>query len=223
MFTKKRTAMSLVLAAGLFAGLAVTSSDASACGGAWMEYIEVDHRIQGIARAQKQFNKGDVDAAAASVIRMMPHVATLKAKKSKLVERGQRILAVALARNDGALPVEKQVPDYARGTWMGKSEKDREHNLEWAVGTLRGVNEIKKDDPAAQTDLAEAMSKVEKYQGEAREMLERLAKKDLIATPEGYAALAKLRSKAGDPAGKKLAMQRCEAMARSASVCRVQS
>jgi hypothetical protein len=222
MFTNKRTAMSLVLAAGLFAGFGAATSDASACGGAWVEYIEVDHRIQGIAQAEKQFNKGEVDAAAASVIRMMPHVATLKAKKSKLVERGQRILAVALARNDGALPVSKEVPGYAQGTWMGKSEKDRDTNLEWAVGTLRSVNEIKKDDPAAQTDLAEAMSKVEKYQSEAREVLERLAKKDLIATPEGYAALAKLRSKAGDSAGKKLAMQRCEAMAKTATVCKVQ-
>lgn len=222
MFTKKRTAMSLLMAVSMFASVGVLSSDADACGGAWMEYIEVDHRIQGIAQAEKLFNKGEVNAAAASVIRMMPHVANLKAKKSKLVERGQRILAVALARNDGALPVSKEVPSYAQSTWMGKTDKDRAENLEWSVGTLRSVNNLKKDDPAAQTDLAEAMSKVAKYQGEARDMLEKLAKKDLIATPEGYAALAKLRSKAGDAKGEKVAMARCEAMAKTASVCRAQ-
>jgi len=220
MATHKHTALTLLLGASMLASVVGFASDAGACGGAFVEYIEIDHRIQGIAQAEKLFNKGQVNAAAASVVRMMPHVATLKAKRSKLVERGQRILAVAIARGDGALPVEKEVPDYARGTWMGKNDKDRATNLDWSVSTLRSVNDLKKDDPSAQTDLAEAMSKVEKYHGEAREMLERLAKKDLIATPEGYAALAKLRSKAGDAKGEKVAMQRCEAMAKSADVCR---
>jgi hypothetical protein len=222
MATHKRTALTLLLSASMLASVVGFSSDAGACGGSFVEYIEIDHRIQGIAQAEKLFNKGQVNAAAASVVRMMPHVATLKAKRSKLVERGQRILAVALARTDGALPVDKEVPDYAQGTWIGKNDKDRATNLDWAVSTLRSVNDLKKDDPAAQTDLAEALSKVEKHQGEAREILERLAKKDLIATPEGYAALAKLRSKAGDAKGQKVAMQRCEAMAKSASICRAQ-
>jgi len=219
MNTKKRTAMSLLLASSIFGFVAMTSSDASACGGAWMEYIEIDHRIQGIAQAEKLFNKGKVNEAAASVVRMMPHVANLKAKKSKLVERGQRMLAVAVARTDGALPVAKEVPNYAQGTWIGRNDKDRAQNLEWAVSTLKSIREIKKDDPAVETDLGEAMSKVEKYQGEAREILERLAKKDLVATPEGYAALAKLRNKAGDAKGEKLAMQRCESMAKTAAIC----
>jgi hypothetical protein len=219
MNTKKRTAMSLLLAAGIFGFVGMTSSDASACGGAWMEYIEIDHRIQGIAQAEKLFNKGKVNEAAASVVRMMPHVANLKAKRSKLVERGQRMLAVAVARSDGALPVDKEVPNYAQGTWIGKNDKDRAQNLEWAVSTLKSIRELKKDDPAVETDLGEAMSKVESHQGEAREILERLAKKDLVATPEGYAALAKLRNKAGDAKGQKLAMQRCESMAKTAAIC----
>jgi hypothetical protein len=223
MATHKRSALALLIGASMLASVVGFADDAGACGGAYMEYIEIDHRIQGVAQAEKLFNKGEVNAAAASVVRMMPHVATLKAKSSKLVERGQRILAVAVARGDGALPVDKEVPDYARGTWIGKSEKDRAQNLDWAVSTLRSVNQLKKDDPSAQTDLAEALSKVEKHHGEARDLLEKLAKKDLIATPEGYAALAKLRSKSGDAKGQKVAMQRCEAMAKSASVCRVAS
>lgn len=219
MITKKRTAMSLLLFAGLFAAVGVTSSDATACGGAWMEYIEIDHRIHGIAQAEKNFDKGKVNEAAASVVRMMPHVAHLKAKSSKLVERGERMLAVAVARAGGALPIGREVPAYAQGTWLGKTDKDRSQNLEWAVSTLKSIREIKKDDPAVETDLGEAMSKVDKYQGEARDVLEGLAKKDLIATPEGYAALAKLRDKAGDAGGQKVAMQRCEAMAKTAAVC----
>ena len=130
MATHKHTALTLLLGASMLASVVGFASDAGACGGAFVEYIEIDHRIQGIAQAEKLFNKGQVNAAAASVVRMMPHVATLKAKRSKLVERGQRILAVAIARGDGALPVEKEVPDYARGTWMGKNDKDRTTNLD---------------------------------------------------------------------------------------------
>src|SRR5688572_21626372 len=184
MATHKRSALTLLIGASMLASVVGFSSDAGACGGSFVEYIEIDHRIQGVAQAEKLFNKGEVNAAAASVVRMMPHVANLKAKKSKLVERGQRILAVAVARSDGALPVDKEVPNYAQGTWIGKNDKDRVQNLEWAVSTLKGIRELKKDDPAVETDLGEAMSKVESHQGEAREILERLAKKDLVATPE---------------------------------------
>ena len=72
----------------------------------------------------------------------------------------------------------------------------------------------------ASTDLAEALAKVDSHKAEARGILEKLAKKDLIASPEGYAVLADLRQKAGDAKGQKLALQRCAAMATSQNVCR---
>ena len=88
------------------------------------------------------------------------------------------------------------------------------------MATLRTITTIKKNDPASETDLAEALSHLDDGKKEAREILERLAKSDLITSPEGYAALAQLRAEAGDSKGQKLAMQRCEKMARSAAVCR---
>lgn len=197
------------------------SSEARACGGEWVPAVEVDHRPEGIARAEKAIGKGQHAAAAAMIIRMMPHVKDLKAKNSTLVARAQRVLAVATARNNGALPVSKEVPAYAQGTWLGKSDAHRAANLEWSIKTLSSLSEIKKDDPAIQTDLAEAMAKVESRRGEARKILERLAKKDLISTPEAYAVLAQLRSDAGDAKGEKLALKRCESMAKSAAVCKV--
>jgi hypothetical protein len=215
--------MKKLVLAGLaaFAVAGAVSSEARACGGEWIPAIEVDHRPEGIARAEKAIGKGQHAAAAAMIIRMMPHVKSLKAKNSTLVARAQRVLAVATARNNGALPVGKEVPGYAQGTWLGKSQAQRSANLEWSVSTLRSLGELKKDNPAIQTDLAEAMAKVEQHRGEARKILEKLAKKDLISTPEAYAVLASLRSEAGDTKGQKLALKRCESMAKSATVCKV--
>lgn len=200
------------------------TKNAQACGGDWVPYLEenqVDYRIDGVARAEKSFEKGKVNASAASVIRMMPHVRGLSAKKSKLVARAQRMLALAVARSDGALPMGRGVPKYAQGTWLGKTKKDRQANLEWAVKVLGKISKTKKDTPAAQTDLAEAMAHVDAHKGEARKILEKLAKKDLVATPEGYAALASLRAKSGDKSGGKLAMKRCRAMAGHPAACRI--
>lgn len=214
--------MKKLVLAGLaaFAVVGAVSSEAQACGGEWVPAVEIDHRPEGIARAEKVLNKGQHAQAAAMIIRMMPHVKDLKAKNSTLVARAQRVLAVATARNNGSLPVSKEVPSYAQGTWIGKSDQHRAENLEWAVKTLKTINEIKKDDPAVQTDLAEAMARTETHRAEATQLLEKLAKKDLIATPEAYAVLAQLRSKAGDAKGQKVALQRCESMAKRAQVCK---
>lgn len=71
-----------------------------------------------------------------------------------------------------------------------------------------------------QTELAEALAKVDSHKAEAKQLLETLAQKDLIASPQGYATLAELRSAAGDSAGQKVALKRCESMAKTSNVCR---
>ena len=208
--------------AGLGALMVATSGvgEAAACGGSYFPGVEEGFPPLGIATGEKQLEQGKTAQAAATIVRIMPHVASLNAKKSKLTERAQRVLAVAIARNNGKLDIASEVPSYAQSHWVGKDAKERAANLTFAVNTLRTVNTIKKDDPAVQTELAEALSRVDSSRSEARDILEKLAKKDLIATPEGYAVLAELRAKAGDSKGKKLALKRCEAMASSASVCR---
>jgi hypothetical protein len=50
-------------------------------------------------------------------------------------------------------------------------------------------------------------------------LLTRLADKDLLTTPEAYAALAKLKGEAGDQDGRLAALQRCRAMAKDAKLC----
>lgn len=211
---------------GLVAGLALVGTiaalpaQASACGGEWYPVMETDYRPRGIAMAEKQLEEGKMLDAAATVIRVMPHIKSLKAERSTLVARAQRVLAMATARNGGALPVDAQVPDYAQGTWLGRTADARAENLEWSIVALRDVAETKKSDTAGTTDLAEALATVDSHKAEARTILEKLAEKDLVASPEGYAALARLRQAAGDEKGQQLALKRCEAMSTTPSMCR---
>jgi cytochrome P450 len=172
-----------------------------------------------VAQAEKQLANGNRLAAAASVIRMMPHIKSLKSKPGSLVGRAERVLAVALSRSQGALPVASEVPLEVLGSWQGAKQGDATANMAWSVAVLKRQSEGKADDVSLKTDLAEAMARVPEQRAEARTILEDLAKRDLIASPEGYAALASLRSESGDADGQKLALKRCEAMAKSQDAC----
>jgi hypothetical protein len=211
------TLMGVCLGGGLLA------RDARACGGEWYPEVMVDPRIHGVAQAEKNLAAGNRLAAAASVIRMMPHIKTLKSKPGTLVARAERVLAVALSRSSGALDVSREVPSEVLGAWRGASSDEANANLEWSVSILKRQSESKGDDVALKTDLAEAMARAPGHREEARAILEELAKGDLIASPEGYAALASLRNERGDSDGQKLALQRCEAMAKSPDACVLRS
>jgi predicted Zn-dependent protease len=211
-----RWAVVMTIVGGTFVG----ATDAAACGGEWIPEVEVDYRPQGVARAEKDLEQGKYTAAAGAIIRMMPHVKSLKAKDSaSIVARAQRVLAVATARSGGSLDVGREVPGYVQDTWLGKTAEARRTNLEFAVATLQHVGELKQADPAVQTELAEAMAQLDDRREEAKVILEKLAKKDLIATPEGYATLASLRKSGGDTEGQLAALKRCQAMSGSQSVC----
>ena len=197
-----------------------TSASGLACGGDWYPEVRIDPRIQGVARAETLLSKGDYVAAAGSVVRMMPHIKTLEAKSDPLVARAERVLAVAIARSGGHLDrLQLEVPSSVLAHWTGKSDAQREQSLAWSVSALRSELELKKDDPALQTQLGEALSRLESGREEARTLLESLAQRDLIASPEGYKALAELRMEHGDSAGRELAMKRCESMAADSKVC----
>lgn len=207
------------LAIGICMGTASVSRVARACGGEWYPEVMVDPRIHGVAQAEKALQSGKHLSAAASVLRMMPHIKTLKSKPSSLVGRAERVLAVALSRAGGALAVQSEVPREVLGAWAGGKEGQASRNVAWSVEVLKRQSGSKADDVALKTDLAEAMSRVPEHRQEARTILEDLAKRDLIASPEGYAALAMLRSQSGDTDGQKLALKRCEAMAKNQDAC----
>lgn len=212
------------VAMGVCAGASLLAPDARACGGEWYpEVMVVDPLIHGVAQAEKTLASGNRLAAAASVIRMIPHIKSLKSKPGSLVARAERVLAVALSRNQGALPVGNEVPSEVLGAWRGAAEGEAAANLAWSVNVLKRQSASKSDDVALKTDLAEAMARIPEQRAEARTILEELAKRDLIASPEGYAALALLRRQSGDADGQKLALKRCEAMAKNQDACVLRS
>lgn len=211
----------------LFAAIAALSatgtvvSNASACGGEWYPYVEIeqiDYRPMVVGQAEKRIENGELQIAAGMIIRSMPHIKTLDPNKAKIVARAQRVLAVATIRNDGVLPIGDELPKRIQDTWLGSTAEDQRSNIEWAVASLEKIAEAKKDDPSLQTELAEGLAKLGDTQ-RARTTLEGLAQKDLIASPEGWAALAKLRGTAGDAAGRQAAMNRCTAMAKQPEMC----
>lgn len=213
-----------VMAFGACLGIAGLTRDAAACGGEWYpEAIQVDPRIHGVAQAEKTLAAGNRLAAAASVIRMMPHIKTLKAKPGTLVGRAQRVLAISLSRAGGALAVSGEVPREVLAGWEGARVGEAQANLAWSVQVLRRQASAKADDVVLKTELAEALARVSEHRNEARAILEDLAKRDLIASPEGYAALAQLRRESGDEDGQRLALKRCEAMAKSQDACVLRS
>jgi predicted Zn-dependent protease len=197
----------------------LTSASSLACGGDWYPEVQIDPRIRGIAEAEKTLAKGNYIAAAASVVRMIPQIERLESKGDPLLARAKRVLAVAIAREGGRLALDREVPAAVLGHWLGKNKLDQGKNMAWSVGTLRRALSGEKDDPGLMTELGEALAKLDGGQEEARAVLESLAARDLIGSPQGYKALADLRQQMGDEAGQKVALKRCESMASSGSVC----
>ncbi|MGK3999359.1 hypothetical protein [Sorangium sp. So ce1024] len=212
-------AVRLTLCCALIASALVPWRDASACGG--VEIMPaIDHRVMGVAQAEQALRDGRITAAAGSVIRMFPEIRRISYDKDPLLNRAFRVLAVATARADGALAVAPELPRELLETWGGASAEEREANIGWSIRALRRLNEQRKNDPALQTDLGEALARAPEHRGEAMKLLGDLAEKDLLASPEGYAALARLRALAGDGAGHDAAASRCEAMAKNTALCR---
>jgi hypothetical protein len=182
--------------------------------------VHIDPRIRGVAEAEKTLAKGNYIAAAGSVVRMIPQIETLRAQsRDPLLARAARVLSVAIAREGGKLSLEREVPAQVLGHWLGKSKLDQSKNLAWSVDTLRRELSLRKDEPGLMTELGEALSKVDGGQDEARTILESLAARDLVGSPQGYQVLAELRRQKGDDAGQKLALKRCESMASGSKVC----
>jgi hypothetical protein len=190
---------------------AAFSQDARACGDVFIP--EIDHRIQGLANAEKSLRDGKIVASAQSIVRMFPEIRTINPGKDGMLGRAQRTLAIALVRTDGAIELDP--------TWRAKTSEQRAQNVAWAVSSLERLRTQRTNDPAVDTDLGEALAKVDGRQEEARGILQSLSDRDLMATPQGYAALGRLQNQAGNAAARDSAIQRCTAMAKDAEVCKV--
>lgn len=192
-------AVSFVVPVGLTAHL----SPAAACGNS--VHYEVDPRVQLLSQAEQSLGAGKHKVAAASALQMYPKLRDATAPDT-LMARAQRIVAMAMVRTEGLLTV--------GDSFHANTSAERRANLEWAVATLRRMT-ARSSTPSLETDLGEALSKLPESQEEALTLLGKLAKKDLITSPRGYAELAQLRHTAGDKEGRDAALKRYESMTRS--------
>lgn len=211
MNTVRTFAVRFALAFAALSGAAAFSQDARACGDVFIP--EIDHRIQGLANAEKALRDGKTVASAQSIVRMFPEIRNINPGKDGMLGRAQRTLAVALVRTDGAIDLDP--------TWRAKTPEQRAQNMAWAVSSLERLRKVRTNDPAVDTDLGEALSKVDGRHDEARSILQSLADRDLMSTPNGYAALGKLQHEAGNAQARDAAIARCNAMAKDAEICKV--
>ncbi len=212
----------MTLAAAFAVGVGFSAlPDAQACGGGWWPEIEqIDHRVAGVARAEKNLEAGNYDAAAGSVLRMIPHIAgyTQLNTSDPIIHRAMRVLAVATARKNGQLDIADEIPNELEG-WVGVNDAEASTNLLVAISMLKKVGEVKTNDVVIESELGEAMAKLDSHRTEGKVMLETLAQKDLLSSPEAFMALATLRKADGDATGEAAALQRCRQMAQDATVC----
>lgn len=184
--------------------LAGQSNEAVACGESIA--FEVDPNVLLLSQAETSLNSGKARSAALDAIKVFPNIKEAKPGSSALLPRAQRIVAMAIVRTDGLLTAGKQ--------FTASTSDERRANLEWAVATLRRLSAAKKNNPAAQTDLGEALARLPETQSEALATLDKLAGKDLVTSANGYSTLAKLRKAAGDDLGHDAAMKKYEALAK---------
>jgi hypothetical protein len=184
--------------------IAGQSSEAVACGESIA--FEIDPNVLLLSQAEGSLNNGKPRSAALDAIKAFPKIKDAKPGSSHLLPRAQRIVAMAIVRTDGMLTAGK--------LFTASTSDECCVNLEWAVGTLRCLSAAKKNNPAAQTDLAEGLARLPETQSEALASLDKLARKDLVTSAHGYATLAKLRKAAGDAEGHDAAMKKYEALAK---------
>ena len=176
--------------AGIVLCGAVAVGDALACGGAMLNHPSrlIAKRME-LKDAATFVDAGDLTHAARALNRASPY-------PSQSVTRGQRLAAKLIARSGGAYG-----PDFDEGGLPRE-------NLEWAVAAIESVARMTPKDPRALTDLGEVLSYHPRYQKRAKQILEDLAKRDLITSAHGYKALSDLRQ------GDAQALERCRLMTR---------
>jgi len=171
--------------------------------------------VQEIARAEKALDAGQHLVAAKAVLGTFPTIRSTTAGKIPLETRALRVFAMAVVRSEGAVDEKKAHVASANGVeWTPAA------NLAWAVQSLREIDQARPNQPTVQADLGEALSKLPSGEAESLRILQGLAQKDLMGSPQAYAALAKLRGRQGDTAGALAALKRCEEMSKAPGVCR---
>jgi len=194
----------VILAALVCAASLASSHSADACGA----FFRAPHAPNGngndIELAEELIARGEIHRAARQMDRTF---AMEDLNDERLGRRALRVLARIAIRS---------VPDPASPDYVLQSNEAR---IVWAVETLAML--ARKDaDPAVLSDLGEALALLPDQRDVALYILDTLAERDLVASPEAYAALSRLRGRAGRWDEAAFAFQRCRVMAvRPESTC----
>lgn len=195
-----RFAAVLFSLAAIPSGVALPARSAFACKNSIA--AAEDRMVQLLSEADAHLREGRHGAAIQLTLQHYPDLKSAR-DPDRFTSRAQRIFAAALVRVEGLTSV--------RGFDASTSD-ERRANLEWAVATLRSIDERQKNNPAIVAELAEALSTLPEHQQEALATLEDLARRDLVPNPYAYRALARLRRLTGDEAGKRAALDKAAAI-----------
>jgi hypothetical protein len=166
----------------VFALCLVPSDDVHACGNPVR--LRTNERVGTVATAERQVAEGQPLLAAQRVLNEFPTIRETRLGVDLVSDRALRVMARAVVRTRATLDAGKR--------FAGASDAQRAANLKWAVYVLHAVASQNPKDSAASTDLGEALALVPERRDEARRLLSKLAAKDLVASAQGYAALASL-------------------------------
>jgi len=198
--------LAFVTAAGAVAG----DARAQSCGMGDVDWYSQER--MNVATADDMLERGETQKAAWLLQRTWPrlHEAVPVASSLPQIAEGVRLMALAAVRSDG---------NVRSGLgWSSWTPLERSLNVTWGVQRLRMLVKADPSSTIARTDLGEALSRSPGTREEARTILEALDASNAIATPEGFAALASIRSAAGDTSGAGFASAECQRRASNAVV-----
>ncbi len=224
----------LAVGIALCATVVCARGDATACGHSML--TKTDPTVVILAEAERLVDNGNPKDAIAWVATANPRFATSEVGSGPLATYALSVLARAVVRSDGRhRPLALFPIPTANGAEATASDEEaaRVAALAWAAATLAAVREKAPDDPARTTAYAEALARDPARQGEALALLIDLERSSLMTSPQGYAALAKLRKEntADRPsftAGPLAALSaghialdnlRCESMTKDPGIC----
>jgi hypothetical protein len=208
-------------AVALLSCVVLSSHDASAC---YNETLRmVDPAIAKMVEAERLVDAGNTRDATLWVKSANPAVPKSKLGAGALSDRGLSVLTRAAIRSGGR--------DYLGHTSGEPSAEEKAAALGWASGVAKQMHERQPNDPIVSSLFAESLARSEHR--EVLKVLEPLEKADVLPSPYGYAALAKVRGEAASdkPAflrgplvalanGKRsLALARCERMVKDTAIC----
>ena len=165
-----------------------------------------------VARADEMLQEGDTQKAAWLLQRTWPRLREARPVESSLpvIAEGVRLMALAAVRSEGNVR--------SGHGWSSWTVQERSNNVSWGVARLRMIVAANPSSNTAKTDLGEALSRSAETQDEARTILESLEASQEITSPQGFAALAVVRSAAGEAGGAELATAECELHASNVDV-----